>query len=78
MPNQIQNPFLNLCEQLSNNIADMIEHPDCPKPLRSKLMDVTYDLMNSSEADVGLRRAEIEARYLLPLYLRKYSGESFT
>lgn len=68
-------PFINLCEKLSNDIADMIEHPECPEPLQLHLIEIICNLSNKSKARLDVRRAEVEARYLLPLYLRKYTDE---
>jgi hypothetical protein len=68
--------FVTLCQQLSNNIADLIEHPDCPKTLRHQFVEFALDVQADSEADVTRERELIEVRTLLPLYLCNYASPS--
>lgn len=65
--------FKDCCYLVGTHIANLITHPECPKKLRLKMIETVCDLMNSSEADIEMARAEIETNHLLPLYLLDYT-----
>lgn len=67
--------FAHLCQQFSNDLADLMEHPECPLTLRHLLYECAMDVQSESKANVDRQRELIEVRALLPLYLAGYQSK---
>lgn len=64
--------FPELCRKFSNDMADLMEHPECPRTLRQMLVECALDIQLESNADVDRQRELLEVRELLPIYLAGY------
>jgi hypothetical protein len=60
-------PITELFAALGHVLADIIEHPNCPKSVALNISDFTSEMFNAAEDCDGKRAAD--ARYALPVWM---------